>query len=436
MQNTFQPGQTASGVAASLGHTPAQFLSYNPNLAAAGHPNDYKGLTGLVQVGQPYNIGPTNSQLSTSSAASRNNDIQNDVALQNAKTSIAPPVAPDGTTPTPPAASDTTDPFIQNLESMNQNSDAMEKSLLATTKAAYQNQMNTVNQSYNKYKAGLESLGIEHNAAQSTPELLAGQIQTVANQQAQKIGDLHNKMLDAISKADLAQRNNNFKTKNEEITRYNQLKTEKRQAIIDARDAITFGNKEAIANAPSMYQEFKTKSPTDQEAFINQKAQELGTTHDVIQSALINEQQKESVASTTAFEKDLTIQRLQNEIATQGTGKPLTPSNVKSLNAQNPLISLSYGDTNEDAIAAVQNAKTATSQLQTDFTDPTNIGPQGYFTFDYIKTIIPLIPAGIDKIKLLTALYNGGKLTPKLDREENYKGYGLTAAEAKTIMGK
>jgi hypothetical protein len=55
---TVQSGQNASTIAASLGMTPAQFLALNPSFAATGHSGDYQGLSGLIQPGQTYKIGP------------------------------------------------------------------------------------------------------------------------------------------------------------------------------------------------------------------------------------------------------------------------------------------------------------------------------------------------------------------------------------------
>lgn len=56
-----QQGQTASGIAASLGMTPENFLKLNPNFGApgaGGTKGDYKGLNGTIQPGMTYKIGP------------------------------------------------------------------------------------------------------------------------------------------------------------------------------------------------------------------------------------------------------------------------------------------------------------------------------------------------------------------------------------------
>lgn len=58
---TVQAGDTASGIAASLGMTPEQFLKLNPDFAAKGGAKDYKGMTGDIKPGQTYKIGPDGS---------------------------------------------------------------------------------------------------------------------------------------------------------------------------------------------------------------------------------------------------------------------------------------------------------------------------------------------------------------------------------------
>jgi len=71
---TVTAGQTASGIAQKLGQTPAQFLTNNPNFAAKGSSNDYKGLTGNIAVGQNYNLG---NQSTTALSSDKTSDIAN-----------------------------------------------------------------------------------------------------------------------------------------------------------------------------------------------------------------------------------------------------------------------------------------------------------------------------------------------------------------------
>src|ERR1035437_5920420 len=86
--STFQAGDTASGTAAKLGMSPAQFLSYNPDLKAAGHANDYQGLTGVIQPGQAYNTGPAKSVLVQDSGPSRQQEAKNTSSLNTALNSL------------------------------------------------------------------------------------------------------------------------------------------------------------------------------------------------------------------------------------------------------------------------------------------------------------------------------------------------------------
>jgi hypothetical protein len=63
-----QQGDTASGIAAKAGLSPAEFLKLNPSFAAKGNSGDYQGLSGLIKPGQAYVLAGTNE-----SAAGGNN---------------------------------------------------------------------------------------------------------------------------------------------------------------------------------------------------------------------------------------------------------------------------------------------------------------------------------------------------------------------------
>lgn len=296
--STFQAGDTASGVASKLGMTPAQFLSYNPDLAATGHPNDYKGLTGLVGVGQSYNVGPKQSAIAVSSSPSRINTAQNTSSLNSAINSLN--TNPPDTTSTDGG----TDPVISALTNLHANSDAATKSLLASTMAQYQNKMNTVNKSYENYKSGLMSLGIEHNAAQGTPELLAGQIHSVANEEAGKISSIQADMSKALINAKTASDNNDFKTLNAEMTRYKQLQTEKQNAIKNMYSSITTAKTASTAEAANIYSTLQTLDPADRETFIQSVATKYGLPLDALVSAVSSySQTQEGKALTLAKKK-------------------------------------------------------------------------------------------------------------------------------------
>jgi len=93
----FIEGDTASGVAEKAGLTNQEFLALNPELKATGRPNDFGGLTGLVQVGQKYNLGaPKTSTGIVTSSQSQSQYNQNVSGNTAALASLSAP-PPGGT---------------------------------------------------------------------------------------------------------------------------------------------------------------------------------------------------------------------------------------------------------------------------------------------------------------------------------------------------
>ena len=307
---TFKQNETASGVASSLGMTNAQFLSYNPSLAAAGHPNDYQGLTGLVNVGQSYNTGPAKSQVVQTSNASRTNTANNLSTADNAVNSYG--IVDNKPTP-PPSA--TADPIITGLQQLQTNSDAVTKSMLASTMATYQNQINAAQKQGDNYRMGLESLGIRTGAAQTTPDILSGHIQAAANDTLAKIGTIQNNMSKALLNIQQAKQAGDFKTIQMETDRYTLLQKQKQDSITQMRDQITFGQKQLTFDAPSLYSSFSTlTSDKDKQAFIEQIAQADGVSPLTVTAALATEQDKESKAATAEQRANMSLELQQKQL--------------------------------------------------------------------------------------------------------------------------
>ncbi len=312
-QSTFQPGQTASGVAASLGMTPEQFLSYNPHLAATGLPNDYRGLTGLVQVGQQYNTGPSQSQPVVTSGQSRTNTANNLSVYDRAIANLGPQ---DNTPTTPPAAG--ADPIISGLQTLQTNADAVTKSMIASTMAQYQNQKNTAEKQGENYRLGLESLGIKTGAAQTTPDILSGHIQAAANDTLAKISSINNDMNKALLDIQSAKAENDFKRIQMATDRYQQLEKNKRDAITAMHDDILFGQKQLTYSAPALLESFNTlTSDTDKTNYINEIAKRDGVSPMDVIAAIKGAQ---ADANKTALEAENT----KSLIASRGAGSSST----------------------------------------------------------------------------------------------------------------
>ena len=153
-QGIVKSGQTASGIVQSLGVTPQEFLSANPNFAAKGGANDYQGLTGLITPGMTYNIPSKPSQNTvTQSTPTLTSDKSSDITkntntlntLSNKGISTNPSTGvstyADGTaynptvTTTPTVTADTSSEDAKINDFYNQ----MTASLDATTKMAIDN---------------------------------------------------------------------------------------------------------------------------------------------------------------------------------------------------------------------------------------------------------------------------------------------------------
>lgn len=296
----FQQGETASGVAQAAGLTPAQFLELNPNLAATGLPNDYQGLTGLVKVGQSYNLGPKN-QLVVSAApanaefASYSNDLQTMLSGLNQPTSATTGNNVPGSTTTTDVDINNvskTDPYARMLDTLGEQSNASTKALIASIQASRMNQQNSVNTQYDNYKRGLQLLGIQHNDAQSTPDLLMGHIQVAENEQRAKIEALDREEKKLLMDAETARTKNNLELLKEKVNRVKEIKQEKQDALKRIADNLAYETKISETHAHQIYNQLSKLSDTEKEKFLQAAAKKWNVSLSALVSAVADEKQK------------------------------------------------------------------------------------------------------------------------------------------------
>ncbi len=265
------------------------------------------------------NWKPQSSVIINTSTKSRTNFSQNSSALDAAMAKIGgqptvsnptvttTKIGPDGQPTDSGTGSDilnnTSDPIVAGLNTMAANSDAATKALIASTQAAYQNKINTVNKQYGNYKAGLQQLGIEHNEAQATPDLLAGHIQQAANDQMEKINALTAEESKALIDAKTAKDNNDFKLLQAKMDYVKQVQTAKADAIKNMYDAISNADKAAAIEAHDIYDTMQTLSPNDQEAFIQAVASKYGLPVNNLVTALVDEKNKRDTANVDLANK-------------------------------------------------------------------------------------------------------------------------------------
>lgn len=233
-----------------------------------------------------------------------------------------PPATQPGAQPTPPPATPaatpavdaygipTNDPIMTGLNTLSANSDAATKALIANTMATYQRKIGDTNKQFDNYKRGLQQLGVETNAAQATPDLLAGHIQQAANDQMDKINNLNAEENKAIIDAQTAKASNDFKTLQAKMDYVKQVQTAKSQAIKDMYDGITNASKAAAVEAHDVYDVIEKIDPADKEEAIQLIAQKYNIPVVSLVTALADEGKKRDAdALKTANTKSIIANR-------------------------------------------------------------------------------------------------------------------------------
>ena len=300
---TVQQGDTANSIAPKHGFS---------NYKTAGISGFKSGNPDLITPGEVLTIGgtpPTNNLINTSTQsrqtfASNSSDLNAALAKisgtptpENPNPKATTDGGPSSTTTTTTTGTSTNDPILSGLDTLTANSDAATKALIASTRATYQNQRNELTSKYDNYKRGLQQLGVETRAAESTPDLLAGHILKAGNDQLTKINDLNAKEAATLMDAQNAKTTNDFKTLEAKMTYLKQIKTEKTNAIKDMYEAINNSNKALAESAHyELYGAFQTLNPKDQEAFITEVAKRYKVSPLAVVQALQDEADKRSTA--------------------------------------------------------------------------------------------------------------------------------------------
>lgn len=222
----------------------------------------------------------------------------------------------------------TPDPILTGLSTLQANSDAATKSLVATTQAAYQNNVNKTNSQFENYKRGLQQLGIETGSAESTPDILSGHIQKAGNDQMEKISELSAEEAKTLMDAKNAQDTNDFKTLEDKMTYLEKIKTDKANAIKDMYDNISSASKTADIEAHDIYDTLDTLDPADKHAFIQAVAQKYNLPLASLVTSLADEKSKREVDAVDLQNK----KRLVNGGDTNSTSKVQIAQGQNTLN--------------------------------------------------------------------------------------------------------
>lgn len=243
-------------------------------------------------VAQPSSLITTSAGI-RSGMVKDSTELNNALALFNIPGGSNTPVDTSRGTDTPAV----TDPTLSLLDKLSARSNDSTKALISSIQAAKQRQTNAVNDKYGKYKEGLQLMGIQHNEAQSAPELLAGHIQQAETEHLQKLQDIDAATSKALMDAETARDNNDYKTLSAKISYMKELKAEKAATLKSYYDSITQQPKIAGDIAHAIYSEMSKLGPDDKEAFIQAVAKNYKLPLGALVTALNDEHGKQVITN-------------------------------------------------------------------------------------------------------------------------------------------
>lgn len=256
-----QSGQTASGIAASLGMTPEKFLELNPGYAAKGDlvggaNKDYKGLTGLIKPGQTYKVGmdgkpvPVDEPKADKAGNTTITDPNDNTTTTTDKEGNKTTTTADGTVLDPSVKKQFDDNINAMTDAANNVKTVMDKAAatLADDPAAQQAAANIktqydvlIQQMKDKNKILLGSIG--KNSARSGMLQYANEMDMnfksmEFDKSVQRVSDLVEKENTAIAKSNAAYKNNDIKAFDTATKEYQSALKDKQKAILDLNKAI------------------------------------------------------------------------------------------------------------------------------------------------------------------------------------------------------
>lgn len=216
------------------------------------------------------------------------------------------------------------DPFIQQLEKHKQTSDDATKMLISTIQAATQNQKGELAKTYDSYKRGLQLLGIQHNQAQFTPDLLAGHILEAQNEYRTKVSALDAEQAKELMDAKVAQDNSDLSTLKQKMERVKQIKQEKNDALKDLYDKMSTEQKIGDIQAHTIYDQLQKLNASEKEIFLQAVAKKYGIPLQTLVQSVADEATARTKASTkgekqTAAEKESSTYASINQLFTAGS---------------------------------------------------------------------------------------------------------------------
>lgn len=320
--STYTP--TAANVPPAYGQQSAAVLNLQRSLNQKN-----AGATGYTPLAEDGKFGPLTQaatkfsvpSLITTSGSARSTYNKNSASLDTALKMFN-----IGSTPAPQSGDTTTtdttsnDPYMTSLDSLAKGSDDASKMLIANIQAAKQRQQNSIDTQYSNYKSGLQLLGIQHNDAQSTPELLTGHIQQAENEHQDKISQLNADESKAILDANNARADQDFKVLQEKTDYLKQIKTDKADELKNYYDTISQQTKVAPDIAHEVYSTLQGLDDADKQEFIQQVAKQFNLPLGSLVTALNDEKLNIQTNDIKTQNAQATLNKKLAPKTTTGTG--------------------------------------------------------------------------------------------------------------------
>lgn len=326
------------------------------------------------------------------------------------------------------------DPYLEYLQKQandlrmgtDTRNEAEEKVDLANATAEAGRLQTKVQDDYARYKAGLETLGIQSGLASIAPDLQAGRLLQAANDETTKISEIQRKEDYAVAKAKQARLDKDAAALKSTLTEIKEIKKEKAQALKDQLDKR--GRDITIANSLSTYayKGLKELPPEQQEAFILQTAKDNDISPAALIAALAKEEDtQKKFELTTALQ-----QKALNKSGTAASSKPLSTAALNYLKKNNPILDIGFGDTQEDVDLAMNAAKEIQTGVKAAFSNPALVR-DGRFTYEYIQNALANLPMGISRVGFLKSV---GTDKLAVNKWKNAKNYGITEDEWQELI--
>lgn len=205
------------------------------------------------------------------------------------------------------------DPYLKALDSMASRASESTNRLIANIQANRLRSQTKLTESFDRYKSGLQLLGIQTNRAQSTPDILVGQLKQADNEYMSKLADLDSEENKALMDAENARAENDFKTLKERMDYVRQVRKDQADTLKEYNDKIMQSSKLAEAQidtrlAKEMFTTIqKITDPAQKEQFIEAVANKFGISPLAVVSSLeqiVRSTQKEDIALAKSMKSE------------------------------------------------------------------------------------------------------------------------------------